>query len=654
MAKEQGSYTGIKADIISRINPTVTAVSAKKGTIYRYIPEIGDPELLIKTDNGSSTNWTSVGGGGGGGGANQALSNLTDPTAINQDLLPGTANTRSLGSALLRFAHAFMNKIAIGNFEDSGSSNAANGGMIQGYADSTSSIISNSGGAYASGVATNTSLMQASNEGASARGSLDGNSFILAQGRGSLASGVADTGGEIRASYEGCEARGLASGGSILCDGTANSSVGVASGGGLIYTADNGSSAKGQADGANSEIRATGPGANAFGQTQNGGVNSASGAGSAAQGYADNSTMHAQGAGSFVFGRLTDGSSLTAVGRGAMAHGGLQFNSTMTAQGDGTDVAGFCNSSGVMTANGSGSIARGNCNASVISATVHGSMAMGAAQSSSLLTSTGGGSFAFGFANSNAIIRASGPGSSAIGYADQSSSTIEATAFGSAAHGRVGSGGKIRAVGEGAFAWGHSAVGVIEALAIGSVAAGYVTSALNSVQVYGSASFAMGQNIIIPVAANNSIAFGKNISMDGHEGQAVFGKDVAGSVDTVFAVGKGTPGEHGFEVKTSGQYQTSGGQIRKTVSTEDLAYPADSSSDVIIISSANVSGSILLPAITVIGQVITIINRSAVSVVVTPNGGDVTDLSGGVVNAAEAVTLLADTNGATWLTISKV
>lgn len=43
--------------------------------------------------------YSGVGGGGGGSGANTALSNLTNPTAINQDLLFGADATNTIGAA---------------------------------------------------------------------------------------------------------------------------------------------------------------------------------------------------------------------------------------------------------------------------------------------------------------------------------------------------------------------------------------------------------------------------------------------------------------------------------------------------------------------------------------------------------------------------
>lgn len=52
-----------RIDIIDIYDPRVVGRAAAKGTLFRYIPPVGLPELLIKDDDGFSTNWTSVGGG---------------------------------------------------------------------------------------------------------------------------------------------------------------------------------------------------------------------------------------------------------------------------------------------------------------------------------------------------------------------------------------------------------------------------------------------------------------------------------------------------------------------------------------------------------------------------------------------------------------
>ena len=52
-----------RVDIIDSYDPRVVGRAAQKGTFFRYIPSIGNPILLVKTDDGFSTNWSPVGGG---------------------------------------------------------------------------------------------------------------------------------------------------------------------------------------------------------------------------------------------------------------------------------------------------------------------------------------------------------------------------------------------------------------------------------------------------------------------------------------------------------------------------------------------------------------------------------------------------------------
>lgn len=77
-------YTGIKAG-----NPTANV---------EFVLPVADGTVgqVLKTDGMGNLSFTTPAGGGGG--ANQALSNLTNPTSINQDLIPATDATRTIGS----------------------------------------------------------------------------------------------------------------------------------------------------------------------------------------------------------------------------------------------------------------------------------------------------------------------------------------------------------------------------------------------------------------------------------------------------------------------------------------------------------------------------------------------------------------------------
>lgn len=50
-----------RIDIIDSYDPRVTGRAALKGTLFRYIPTSGTPEVLIKGDDGFSTDWAPVG-----------------------------------------------------------------------------------------------------------------------------------------------------------------------------------------------------------------------------------------------------------------------------------------------------------------------------------------------------------------------------------------------------------------------------------------------------------------------------------------------------------------------------------------------------------------------------------------------------------------
>lgn len=69
----------------------------------------GNGIFTLNTDNLVFTQFS------GSGGASRNLDNLLAPTAINQDLLPGTNNTRNLGSNSLKFANAFIETSLIVN-----------------------------------------------------------------------------------------------------------------------------------------------------------------------------------------------------------------------------------------------------------------------------------------------------------------------------------------------------------------------------------------------------------------------------------------------------------------------------------------------------------------------------------------------------------
>jgi len=75
----QGGNKTQRVDIIDSYDPRVTGRAAQKGTFFRYIPGIGSPVLLVKTDDGFSINWSPVGGGGGGAVTYDSVIQLMSP-----------------------------------------------------------------------------------------------------------------------------------------------------------------------------------------------------------------------------------------------------------------------------------------------------------------------------------------------------------------------------------------------------------------------------------------------------------------------------------------------------------------------------------------------------------------------------------------------
>lgn len=88
-------YVGIIANATTTANVT-----------YSLPPADGTSGYVLSTNGSGILSWIAQSGG-----ANTTLSNLTSPTAINQDLLPDANNTRDLGSDTLMFSNAYVSFI---------------------------------------------------------------------------------------------------------------------------------------------------------------------------------------------------------------------------------------------------------------------------------------------------------------------------------------------------------------------------------------------------------------------------------------------------------------------------------------------------------------------------------------------------------------
>lgn len=74
----------------------ITQQAANTTTSYsvKWPASQGAASTFLQNDGSGNLSWVA----GGGAGANQSLSNLTSPTAVNQSLLPGAANSYGLGN----------------------------------------------------------------------------------------------------------------------------------------------------------------------------------------------------------------------------------------------------------------------------------------------------------------------------------------------------------------------------------------------------------------------------------------------------------------------------------------------------------------------------------------------------------------------------
>lgn len=95
---------GVSSDIQTQLNTNATAISdhisdATDAHTASAITNVPSGNLVAtNVQNALNELQTEIDGIVSGGGANNSLSNLTNPTAINQDLLPSPTATRALGS----------------------------------------------------------------------------------------------------------------------------------------------------------------------------------------------------------------------------------------------------------------------------------------------------------------------------------------------------------------------------------------------------------------------------------------------------------------------------------------------------------------------------------------------------------------------------
>ncbi len=534
----QGGSKVFRVDAADKVDPRIGGRAAQKGTLFRFLPDVGDPTLLIKADDGFSTNWIPASAGGllpitvvdSASVGNIDLTNLpadvdgvvpTTFLAKNQTAPAenGVYNYPGVGLAATRTAgwdvaadfepgrEVFVNGgttnadtmwanadfvatlgtdpvtfVRVGGSAVVGDPNTLayfdNAGNI---ADNLTATFDGSINAMTLGITSGGAVVQATGVGSRAFGRSSTSGSIVASGRGAIAQGNVVT-GTINAGATGAIASGNVAGGAGAI--TANSLGAIAVGevnDGTILSGGVGSIANGQADGAASQIAAQSIAAKAFGHATAGGTITASG-----------------GEASMAFGSATITAAIVSDHVGSIARGSAtDAGSSISAQGDASEAAGDVDSAGVILADDIGAKALGYSSGagSTISADNRGAIAQGSA--------TGGGK-----------IQATAIGAKASGNSSSTSNGNVASGIGSLAQGNSVGTSDIIASGTGSIASGNATSngGQIVATSNGSVATGAINNDQSNIFSNSVGSYASGfcsQSGTIASQGLGSIAFGQ-------------------------------------------------------------------------------------------------------------------------------------------------
>lgn len=424
-----GKTLGAFFDLVGAFDPRVVPTSAKKGTFFRYIPAVGSPELLVKTDNGLSINWASAGGGGGA------------PTG-DPNTLAYFDNLGNLVSNLQAQFNELQNSMAIGAPGQTGSTSATgDASEARGEAiGAGSTIVATGDGASAYGQTNSGGDIISSGVGSEAGGLAD-NGIISATSPAAYARGYADGGATITATGQGASATGFASAGAggITASGTGASAFGVALIAGTILASGEGAFAFGYANTANSQISSGAQGSMAFGAVDAEGLVVANGNGAEAHGSANGvgSSITSSGQGSKAYGVVTDGGTIISSEAGTEASGSSALGAIIEAQAAGAKAFGQANDSGIIRASDGGTLVHGRANGA-----------------GSLIEADTNGGHAFGQSEGSGEITSEAAGASAHGYSDGALSAIRSQSVGSHAHGVATLGGAIIATTQGSHASG--------------------------------------------------------------------------------------------------------------------------------------------------------------------------------------------------------
>lgn len=527
----RGSNFTFRVDITDSYDPRVTGRVAQKGTVFRYIPAVGDPELLIKADDTTATNWISLSGGGAlpittaeaasTGNINLAAApaaidtiglNNGDLVLVKNQAAPaenGVYVYNGVGNAMTRdpdwaAAADFVPGRQV--FINQGATNAdsmwADADYVTTLGVTPISFVRISQVTVvgdpntlaffdaAGNLTDNTDAQFDETNNSMAFGSRNsGAGVFTSSARGSLVRGNADSGGLIAASQTGTSAHGEALNGANITAGAI------------------GSEASGQADGAGATIIADGIGSKAQGSTDNDGYIGASGRASFVSAHLSGG-LNSASAGSFTYGCLIFGRAATNSNLNFVPIGPGQTVS-------GSAIIGYANDGSISCA-GSGDLVGGyvdlasNISSSGSIGTNRGRIVWGYATNGGLLSTSQAGCFVAGYADAGSLA-ANGDGSSAMGRVS-SGGSMNASSTGDCVRGYALNGGIINASGTGSFAWGHSDGGTILADAEGAEANGYAEAG-STIQANAAGAKAFGaafdSGSTINAVSQGSLAFGR-------------------------------------------------------------------------------------------------------------------------------------------------
>lgn len=521
MANRTINYTQ-RIDIIDSFDPRLTGLAGKKGTTFRYIPAVGTPELLIKTDDGFSVNWLPVGGSA------LSITVATAASVANVNLASAPANLDGVAGVMGDF-WLIKNQTAPSEngvyvFD------AAASPLVRATAWDQAGDFIPGRQVFVDQGTVNADTLWADADYVT---TLDVDPVVFIRVSSSVVVGDPDTGaffdsaGNLSSNVDFtfdqvamAMSFALKSGGGTVTAG-ANAVLvfGTAGAGSSLSAVANNSLVHGQAL-TGSSISASSIGSEAFGQADTSGAIQTTGSavGSIASGHASGGTISAEEQGSVARGRATSQGIIQASGIGAQSSGLCEnITSAISATGTGSQAFGYALFAGVLTATSTGSLAFGFVNDAFLVSNNFGSLAFGSSigGSNSRILSDGAGAVAHGSVVAGGSptdgVIANAAGAVATGVVNTGSVTASGSA--SSARGLVTASGSVLAQGDGSTAFG-SASGVgsfILASGTGSSANGLVdtggtiTASGNASSIHGSAS---GGTTNLTAIGDGSLIFG--------------------------------------------------------------------------------------------------------------------------------------------------